>query len=93
MNADKEALLSGDVATYWESVKPHTTFIHVGVVEMRPSESRFAKSRIPWVLSKWDSTSGEVLHHCRDVPFDGMLPGLRERVLDGTPPANNGCTA
>jgi len=25
--------------------------------------------RIPWVVSKWNSTSGEAMHHVHDVPY------------------------
>ncbi len=62
----------GDLAIY--SVKPDATFLHVGVVcefrQVTPGEVR-----IPWVLSKWNDASGEVLHHFNDPPFDpGQLP-------------------
>ncbi len=44
-------------------------FLHVAMIlELRPGVTD-ASPRIPWVLSKWDSTSGEVLHHFQDVPF------------------------
>jgi hypothetical protein len=67
IDKDKESICPGDVVLYWQDDDP-TKFIHVGIVhEMRPGVSdRF---RIPWVLSKWDSTSGEALHHFDDVPF------------------------
>jgi hypothetical protein len=34
--------------------------------------------RIPWVLSKLDSTSGEVLHHFNDVTF---IEGVEHLVI------------
>jgi hypothetical protein len=33
--------------------------------------------RIPWVLSKWNSTSGEVLHSAYDVPYEDQKIPVR----------------
>jgi hypothetical protein len=64
----RETLVVGDVVTYWNSAKTHKGFIHVGTV----FELRYVTEggqQIPWVLSKWDDASGEVLHHYQDCPF------------------------
>jgi len=63
-----ESLALGDVVTYWDSAKNHKGFVHVGIV----SQLRFltqGAQQVPWVLSKWDDVSGEVLHHYTDCPF------------------------
>ena len=71
----KEALMVGDLVTYWESVGRHENFYHVGIIsELKPIVgSNVGNGRlpgnIPWVISKWDSTSEEVLHHYKQVPF------------------------
>jgi hypothetical protein len=64
----RESVAVGDVVTYWESAKIHKGFFHVGVVfELRCLTKDSLK--IPWILSKWDDASGEVLHHYKDCPF------------------------
>lgn len=53
----------GDVVTY-RLIAPPQTILHIGVVaELRP----FAGSLIPWLLSKWNDSSGEYFHHFEDV--------------------------
>ena len=44
-------------------------FLHVGMIAELRQGITAESPPIPWVLSKWDSTSGEVLHHFADVPF------------------------
>ena len=57
-----ERLFIGDLVTYWGSAGSSRMFYHVGIVsELRSSLG--GSSVIPWILSKWDDTSGEVLHH------------------------------
>jgi hypothetical protein len=67
LDPGREPLLSGDLVLYWQSVNPHANFFHVGVVEMREGVTP-RSPRVPWVVSKWDSRSGEVFHHYLDVP-------------------------
>jgi hypothetical protein len=62
-----EPSASGDLMVYRDR---QLGFLHVGVVhELRQGVTEDSP-RIPWMLSKWDSTSAEVLHHYQDVPFD-----------------------
>lgn len=69
VNWPNEPLAIGDLVTYWDSILDRKGFWHVGlVVELRRSTLQGA-APIPYVLSKWDATSGEVLHHFRDCPF------------------------
>jgi hypothetical protein len=71
VNEQAEPVMPGDVVIYRERGRGEDDgFIHVGIVhELREGVSP-RSPRIPWVLSKWDSTSGEVLHHFMDVPFE-----------------------
>ncbi len=63
-----ERLFVGDLVTYWVSVGDNKTFLHVGiVVELRKIIE--GSTELPWILSKWDDTSGEVLHHYQDHPL------------------------
>lgn len=67
VNASLEKLHPGDLATYWERGLPKR-FLHVGlIVELR--EVQGLQKTVPWVLSKWDATSGEVLHALNDAEF------------------------
>ncbi len=66
---ENESPRVGDLATYWMPSNPRDTFLHVAlIVEMKDGVTK-ASPRIPWVLSKMDSTSGEVLHHFNQVTF------------------------
>jgi hypothetical protein len=68
LDGPQEPLAHGDIVTYWDSAKSHKGFWHVGIVfELRAIAG--SQRQIPWILSKWDSASGEVLHHWRDCPF------------------------
>jgi hypothetical protein len=62
-----EQPMPGDLVIYRDS---NVGFLHVGMILELRSGITQESSRIPWVLSKWDSTSGEVLHHVQDVPFN-----------------------
>lgn len=57
---------SGDIACYWETINPYKNCLHVGrVVYLVP------RSELPprvFILSKWDDTSGEVMHESSDLP-------------------------
>ena len=59
-----ETSLVGDVVLCRD---PQVGFLHVGmIVEMR--EVAPGSLKVPWVLSKWSDSSGEVLHHFRHTP-------------------------
>jgi hypothetical protein len=71
-----EEPMRGDLALYWESVTPRRNLHHVGIVfEVRdsilllPGTANVNPGRVPWVLSKPDAFSGEVLHHLNHVYF------------------------
>jgi hypothetical protein len=74
----EEGLKVGDLVTYWLPEQPRLKFLHVGMIfELKEMALGMTghSVRIPWVLSKMDSTSGEVLHHYRDVTFiEGVEP-------------------
>lgn len=62
-----EVPMSGDLAVWSDN---QGDFLHVGMImEMRPGVSPTSPP-CPWVLSKWNSTSGEVLHYVQDAPFN-----------------------
>ena len=66
-NPTSEQLHPGDLAAYWHA----RMFLHVGlIVEIREASGFAAK--VPWVLSKWDDTTGEVVHAYQDVEFGGL---------------------
>ncbi|HEY2910873.1 MAG TPA: hypothetical protein VGI99_11545 [Gemmataceae bacterium] len=74
----------GDLVLYWESLNPRRSLYHVGVVfELRPSlqlagaAQEVSPRRIPWILSKLDAFSGEVLHNMNQVYF---YPGAQYSV-------------
>ena len=68
----REPMVIGDVVTYWDSAKGHKGFTHVGIVfELRCVTD--SGQVIPWILSKWDDSSGEVLHHYKDCPFPKQI--------------------
>jgi hypothetical protein len=62
-----EMPVAGDLVLYAD--ENGGEYLHVGVIlEVREGISP-ASSPIPWVLSKWNSTSGEVMHFAHDVPY------------------------
>ena len=64
-----EALSIGDLVVYWDRTSGKKLFLHVGVIaEIRMLAG--SVKQVPWVLSKWDDTSGEVLHNCWRHPFE-----------------------
>jgi hypothetical protein len=81
----RESLAVGDVVTYWDSAKSHKGFIHVGIVfELRCIAG--GGQQVPWVLSKWDDASGEILHHYQDCPFSNETePEFWTERFGGTP--------
>lgn len=75
----------GDVVLYCCSGQ-HRSILHVGLVcELRRliSANMQVGLPIPWVLSKWDDSSGEVLHQFNDIPWkqnEVTIAFLTERV-------------
>lgn len=69
--ASGEPPLHGDVAVYEDA--NHDSILHVGFVcELRrlsDPQGRPAGQPAIWVLSKWNDSAGEVLHHLNDVPW------------------------
>ena len=64
---DVETPVAGDLVLYAD--EDVGDYLHVGMIlEVRDGISR-ESPKIPWVLSKWNSTSGEVMHHVHDVPY------------------------
>jgi hypothetical protein len=81
----RESLLIGDLVTYWDSAKRHKGFFHVGIVfEIRSLDE--GTQQLPWILSKWDDSSGEVLHHYKEVPFSDDIEAefWTDRALERT---------
>jgi hypothetical protein len=68
LNWPSDHLRLGDLVTYWDSAKLHAGFVHIGLVFEFKSLGA-GSQQIPWILSKWDDSSGEVLHHYKNVPF------------------------
>jgi hypothetical protein len=62
-----ERVLQGDVALYL--LRGNGSAIHVGVVSELRSLTPRAENPVPWILSKWNDSLGEVLHHFKDVPW------------------------
>lgn len=65
--ADDEVVCPDDLVLYVE--EPVNEILHVarivGIREGQPAGSL----RIPWAVSKWNATSGEVMHSVYDVPY------------------------
>ena len=67
---NNESPSPGDVALYYDAQRK--SILHVGLIcELRQlyAGSEESRQRIPWILSKWNDTSGEVLHHFNEVPW------------------------
>jgi len=71
-----ESVVQGDLVLYWGQPSGGVeTFLHVGMVcEIRPGPGSV---RIPWVLSKFGSTTGEWFHHFDNVPYEKQGYELR----------------
>jgi len=66
---EDEEPVPDDLVIYIDVGPQKESFLHVGrVFQLRPGVIP-ASRRIPWVVSKWDSFSGEVLHDPHDVPY------------------------
>jgi len=81
--ADAEPPLPGDLAVYVDTV--NTEILHVArVLEIREGVSA-GSSTIPWVLSKWSSTSGEAMHLAHDVPYGNQGFSLKTEYWTDRP--------
>lgn len=62
----------GDLVVYRDNVTQ--ALLHVGeIVELRrvaAGQGPDERAAVPWVLSKFGPTSGEVLHHYRQAPYE-----------------------
>lgn len=67
-NGERKA--PGDLVLYVEQGSHE--ILHVGtILRLRPGVAQNA-GQIPWVLSKWDSKSGEVIHNAYEVPYEAQ---------------------
>ncbi|MBN1591187.1 MAG: hypothetical protein JW888_16865 [Pirellulales bacterium] len=69
----------GDLILYVDKAddKADDDYLHVAqIVELREGVTA-TSPQVPWVLSKWDSTSGEAIHNAYDVPY-----GRQEFTID-----------
>ena len=82
-----ESLAPGDLATYWESARGHKGFWHVGIVSEIRQGLVGGSQPAPWILSKWDDASGEVLHYYKDCPFS---PEIEAEFWTDRPLGRNG---
>jgi hypothetical protein len=62
-----ETPVTGDLVLYADAKGGE--YIHVGMVMDTREGILPGSPTIPWVLSKWNSTSGEVMHYVGDVPY------------------------
>ena len=73
---NREPKFPGDVVLYVE--RSTDEILHVArILRLRRGVAPGAR-RIPWVLSKWDSKSGEVLHSAYDIPYNDQ--GIPVRI-------------
>lgn len=58
----------GDIAVY--KIQHSSSIVHVGLLaELRVPNWGISNGQpIPWVLSKWNDSGGEILHHVNDTP-------------------------
>jgi hypothetical protein len=79
---ERETPAVGDIACYWESVNPYRDCSHVGlVVSVQPQGKELPP--VIWILSKWDDTTGEVVHEASDHIFKGVrVEYWTDRPLD-----------
>lgn len=79
LNAQSENICIGDLIVYWASDAsgmPRRSFLHVGVVIELKDGPTGTSQKVPWILSKWNSTSGEIFHHYNDHPLLDYVPFL-----------------
>jgi hypothetical protein len=63
-----EPVFPGDIVAYVDEEK-EGEILHVGRVYYLAEGLTPQSKRLPWVISKWNSTSGESLHSMYDVPY------------------------
>ena len=64
---ENETPSPGDLALYIDKIDGE--ILHVArVLELRAGVAAHAR-RMPWLLSKWNASSGEVMHFAHDVPY------------------------
>jgi hypothetical protein len=65
---EQQLIWPGDVAVYVD-LDASDEILHVGRVYRLKEGFTPASRPMPWVISKWNSTSGESLHQAYDVPY------------------------
>lgn len=73
---DMERPVAGDLVLYVDN--RNSEMLHVGRILRLRAGVADGSPPIPWVLSKWNSTSGEVMHRAPDVPFSAQ--GISHRI-------------
>jgi hypothetical protein len=81
-----EPVLPGDIATYVDQDN-RDEILHVGRVYFLAPGITSTSKPIPWIISKWNSTSGESLHSAYDVPYRKDFPNLGIFFLTDRPAA------
>jgi hypothetical protein len=67
--SENEEPVPDDLAVYVDRSSGRAGFLHVArILEVRAGLAPDS-DKIPWVVSKWDSVSGEALHHVHDVAY------------------------
>lgn len=59
VDSAKEQPRPGDLVTYWQPAHPRPRFLHIAMITCMVEGVTKESPRIPWVLSKLDSTSGK----------------------------------
>jgi hypothetical protein len=81
---DAEQVFPGDIAVYADG-EEGGEILHVGRVYRLLPGLTPESPLIPYVISKWNSTSGESLHAVFDVPYQKHFPGLLIYFLTDRP--------
>lgn len=68
---EREIPVVGDIACYWGSVNPHRDCCHLGTV-VHVQQRKNGLPPVIMILSKWDDTTGEVVHEASDHIFQGV---------------------
>jgi hypothetical protein len=86
MVLDREIIHPGDLALYVD-LENEDEILHVGRVYLVQEGLAPGARPIPWVLSKWDSTSGECMHQCYDVFYFKVFAAIEVRFFTDRPAA------
>lgn len=73
-----EVPVAGDLVVYVDAAGEKHNFLHVGMILEMCEGVSSNSPRVPRVLSKWNSTSGEVVHFDHDTPFGKQ--GITARI-------------